>query len=790
MKILLVDDDSAVIQALLATLKALPGHEVRVATSGAKALENAATAGGVDLLITDVVMDPMDGFTLRDQLAAQYPGMRTILMSGYDLTDYPEQTAGYVVLTKPVEISTLREAVERETRPVPVVKPAAVPVAQPRATAVAAAPKAQAAIPTVRAVATPAAPRATQAPPPPATPAPPAPKAAPVATPRAVVAQASPVARATPAATPVAAPVALATPAATPVAMPVATPIIGATPGATPAPPPPPAPAASPLPVGTVTAPQAAISTGYDHSAAAGLIGQMVGGYQILSQLGEGRWGAVYAAIQTSINRPVGLKVLDPVRARDETQRQRFTADARAKANVQHPSILAVYEAGESDGWIFYTHEYVDGQNLAEMSASGRNLDENTALKIMRVAAEGAAYLARTNTPHSPLAPDGVYLGQDGHARLANPATQYPDQPSSPEGEMRTLARALLPLLPPDGITPGLRALMGRMVQGGPGGLAGWGAVLQAVKALEPKVVPLEAGKISAQDRAAIAAVEAARKGQKRSFYINVASMVSLVFFAGWALWYFVLRDTERALDAQVEIPAGTFLFGPSGQSTSVGAFSIDKYEITMSQYGKFVDWINKNPSEERTHDHPKQPREIESHIPKDWNIFYKLAQRNRLAHGVPISMNSPAMEITWYDAYAYAKWRGRDLPTEQEWERAARGTGGLAYPWGDEANPKKANLGGDFNAAVPSAKGTVDGYNHWSDVDAIGGDKSPDGVIGMAGNQSEWTSTWTEDNRFPVMKGGNFTKPPTPSSERVINQDPRKGVEHVGFRTVKRAGG
>ena len=111
MRILLVDDDTGVIPALLAILKTLPGHEVRVATTGEKAMENAAALGGVDLLITDVVMEPMDGFTLRDHLAAQYPGMRTILMSGYDLSDYPEQTANHQLLTKPIDAEQLLAAI-------------------------------------------------------------------------------------------------------------------------------------------------------------------------------------------------------------------------------------------------------------------------------------------------------------------------------------------------------------------------------------------------------------------------------------------------------------------------------------------------------------------------------------------------------------------------------------------------------------------------------------------------------------------------------------------------------
>ena len=102
MRILLVDDDTAVIQTLLAILKTLPGHDLRVATGGEKALENASALGGLDLLISDVVMEPINGFTLRDELVSRYPNVRTILISGYDLSDYPEQLAGHTFLAKPI----------------------------------------------------------------------------------------------------------------------------------------------------------------------------------------------------------------------------------------------------------------------------------------------------------------------------------------------------------------------------------------------------------------------------------------------------------------------------------------------------------------------------------------------------------------------------------------------------------------------------------------------------------------------------------------------------------------
>ncbi|MEQ1853168.1 MAG: response regulator, partial [Chthoniobacteraceae bacterium] len=103
MRILLVDDEASVLQTHMAILKTLPGHEVRVAANAQKAHEHAATLGGVDLLITDVVMEPVDGFTLRDELETLYPAMQTILISGYDQSDYGARQNSATVFATPVD---------------------------------------------------------------------------------------------------------------------------------------------------------------------------------------------------------------------------------------------------------------------------------------------------------------------------------------------------------------------------------------------------------------------------------------------------------------------------------------------------------------------------------------------------------------------------------------------------------------------------------------------------------------------------------------------------------------
>src|SRR5262249_43613356 len=146
----------------------------------------------------------------------------------------------------------------------------------------------------------------------------------------------------------------------------------------------------------------------------------------------------------------------------------------------------------------------------------------------------------------------------------ANLAVQVADEVHSTEQEIQMLGQIMVHVVPGAQIlSPGMNALLNRMIQSPSSGLNAWGQVIQAVKALEPKIVPVEAARISAQDQAAIKAVEAARKQQKRAFWINVISLTTLFGIVVFlALKKFVFTN-ERSVQKMVKIPAGNYtLFG------------------------------------------------------------------------------------------------------------------------------------------------------------------------------------------------------------------------------------
>ena len=692
MKILLADDDPGVIEALVSELKSIPAAEVRVASTGDEALAIAMEWGALDVLVTDVFMEPMNGFTLHNKIQNRIRGVRTIFISGHDLSSFSEHTAGCRILQKPFSADALKAAVLAENVAQEFV-PAPILTSAPHATVLAAPEKG-------------------------------------------------------------------------------AVGAIGA--------------AKNLSASRKATAPIAALTS-------ADLVGQTLGDNRITRVLGEGKKGFVYEALQISISRPVALKVLSPKLQQDTAARTRFIADARAKINVKQPSMLAAYEVRETGPYAYYTSELVDGTNLSDFISNGRTVDDSLALHLIRVAGEGLAFLKQQKISHSPLTASDLYVRSDKVPRLRNLATRPSLYPET-EHEMASLAQIIQKVLPGgESEHPGIQALIRRLNGSGSEGFESWGALLQAVKALEAKPASKDFVETDAPENVTIQPwVEPSREEKRRrAFFRRAAGVIAIALLSG-LVYRFYPRANERDLEALVEIPAGDFICQP-GDKVNASAFWIDKYEVTIGQYARFLEFIHKNPEDVRQFEHPLQPRG-KSHTPKGWEDYYPHAsaflRRYRKMNGVPIDLNCPVFGVDWWDAYAYAKWKGCRLPTELEWEKAARGTDGFFYPWGNEFNPKKCNSAIDYNAN-PSAGGKTDGYALWSPVDAFPGDCSPFKVYDMAGNVAEWTDSWEPSGKFPIIRGGSYLstdkdgKPDVRATKRLFELYPEERYDYLGFRTA-----
>ena len=228
-------------------------------------------------------------------------------------------------------------------------------------------------------------------------------------------------------------------------------------------------------------------------------------------------------------------------------------------------------------------------------------------------------------------------------------------------------------------------------------------------------------------------------------------------------------------------IPAGEFLMGTSISNRDGGrdeyperrifldAFYMDSLEVTNGRYLEFVKATG--------HRHPEHPRDKKLTL---WQ-----------GPTVPAAFKDhPVVNVDWHDAAAYCAWAGRRLPTEAEWERAARGTTGRRFPWGD-AEPTR----------------TLANYlNQWRNgagLEPVGSHPqgaSPEGVQDLQGNVWEWVADWYDPHYYvkgstrnpkgpdegtrKVIRGSGWeSEAPLLRSAHRLNSDPKNRNHSLGFR-------
>ncbi len=224
-----------------------------------------------------------------------------------------------------------------------------------------------------------------------------------------------------------------------------------------------------------------------------------------------------------------------------------------------------------------------------------------------------------------------------------------------------------------------------------------------------------------------------------------------------------------------IAIPAGEFTMGSDHNierpphTVFVDAFEIDKFEVTNQAFERFV-WETGYVTE------AKQAGDT------SWRYY---------AQGKP---QHPVVKVTWNDAKAYCEWLGKRLPTEAEWEKAARGTDARIYPWGNQWDAAKANTKESGNRGTTA-------------VGSYPAGASPYGVMDMAGNVAEWTSDWFQPypgypggdgeaqyfgERFRVIRGGGWFSGKDLAGLSLVRTTERSASsitaanDDVGFRCVR----
>ncbi len=228
-----------------------------------------------------------------------------------------------------------------------------------------------------------------------------------------------------------------------------------------------------------------------------------------------------------------------------------------------------------------------------------------------------------------------------------------------------------------------------------------------------------------------------------------------------------------------VEVPGGEFFMGcneevdsdcqddekPGGR-VRVSSFRIDKTEVTVAAYRECVE---------------------AGRCARD--TFVTKSDVNRCNWGSSDRDDHPMNCVNWSGADTYCRWKGQRLPTEEEWEKAARGTDGRKYPWGNEGfgKTKVANIADRNTTFGWALKSYDDGYEETAPVGSYPRGASPYGALDMAGNVYEWTSSWYERGKFRSLRGGSWLY--KPRYVRASYRDwgaPSVQDYGVGFRCVQ----
>ncbi len=481
-----------------------------------------------------------------------------------------------------------------------------------------------------------------------------------------------------------------------------------------------------------------------------------LGEYLLKQLLDENPLRRTWLAEQVSISRLVLVDELT-----DESQRDAFLADIRAKAAVEHPLVGSVYEAVAEPGLCFYAHELLAGATLADRSDARKTFLPARLAHLLRRISEAQLQHEALCQASSPLGLEAVHVDDQGVMRLKNLVVAGERVADQSRGDILHLGKALVPLVA--GNRPGttrLLTLLSWMRGEGLEAPLNWAQIRDFCVQIEHQL---------ADSLSSLTPTKAVSIVRKKPMATIVT--VTVLVLAGIVALAISLRPPAPAppppstLPEPVAIAAGKHPT-PDGAETELVAFRLSANEVTIGQYAEFLETLellakNRN---EHIFDDADQPASKTSHLADDWDALYSAAKSKGTWRDLSVALDTPVVGVDWWDAVAYAQWKKGRLPTQEEWFAAV--TTEVKIP-----------------AAIAPAG--------WEPVASDIADRTPTGLLGMAGSVAEWTAKPATNPANPlggklwVIIGGSFLKPGTNALSREWTADRALRRPDLGFRIV-----
>lgn len=488
--------------------------------------------------------------------------------------------------------------------------------------------------------------------------------------------------------------------------------------------------------------------------------GIQVGDYLVGELLARGTNTLLWQATQQSVQREVILCSVDEELTDHGSLREQFISDVRTKASVDHPLIGSVLEAVDDGTHCFFALEKLKGRTLGDIHEKGESMTPLQIVRILRNIASACKYLEGQDISTLAFTPHDILIDDRYHCRIANMAVSGNVDPTISTIDKQLLGQLFQDLLEPD--QPGstrTKSLLDYMADLEREHPLTWKQIHDLSDEVERQLT--EPSKITSIQSSTMKMPRTINRGTIGKCIIGVA----VIGIIGGLAYYLSNRTTpppERTLPDMVLIPGGKHP-GPDGFPVKLREYWIDAHEVTIGEYAKFLDALATLHDEHKgVFQHEDQPTTKNSHAPDDWDALYHAAKQGGQWNGMAVDLNYPIVGVDWWDAYAYAEWKGRRLPTWEELYAACTSS--------DDPNNIKAS--------------------GWQPVDKA--DKTKGKVYGLAGNVSEWTRKRSLNPADPsqparyVICGASYLQPRfgIRAREWVDNRNLRR--PDLGFRTLR----